>query len=56
MIYDLLIACLLYCLFIYRVQGRTTRQMKTLLFIAYMVAIIVFVTKLYDGKNCEDEY
>jgi len=29
--------------------------MKTLLFIAYMVAIILFVTNLY-GEDIEEEY
>ncbi len=29
--------------------------MKTLLLIAYMIAIIVFVTKLY-GEDIEEEY
>jgi len=52
---DVHIACLLYCLFIYRVQGRTTRRMKTLLLIAYIIAIIVFVTNLY-GEDIEEEY
>jgi hypothetical protein len=52
---DLHIAWHLHFIALYRVQGRTTRQMKTLLFIAYIIAIIVFVTNLY-GEDIEEEY
>jgi hypothetical protein len=48
------IACRLCFRSLFVIQKRT-RQMKTLLLIAYIITIIVFVTNLY-GEDIEEEY
>jgi hypothetical protein len=50
---DVHIARHLHFIALHSVQGRTTRRMKTLLLIAYFVAIIVFVNKL-QGDDIEE--